>query len=462
MPVGVSLEYKVHVQNIGWQDWVKDGELAGTTGKGLRIEAIKIRLVNSEQYSVVYNAHVQDIGWQGWANDGETAGTTGKNLRIEAIQIKVEKKSDEVKSKIYIDNPSTYVRQEKVNISGWAITNADNTSLKVMIDDTEVTNIVREKRQDVLEACKGYGGEEKNPTPGFKANIDFSKYSLGNHTMKVQIISATGKILTENLKQFEVKENMKLEEGIYGKTGLAIKGDSRGTNLKYYKYGNGPNVFFATFAVHGFEDHYAKDGKELTIIAENFKNKLVSLKDENIYNKWTIYIFPQVNPDGAEYGTTNNGPGRTTLYSAAPGNKGIDINRCWHISGTTYKTYTDSRNYNGTEGFQSYEARALRDFLLAKRATKGQTILVDLHGWTTQVIGDREISLNYYGPQFYGSSDNALNYYTSTYGQGYLINWARSTLGYNGIAARSALIELPQYGANGKIMDHANVVASRI
>lgn len=34
---------------------------------------------------------------------------------------------------------------------------------------------------------------------------------------------------------------------------------------------------------------------------------------------------------------------------------------------------------------------------------------------------------------------------TSTYGKGYLINWARTNLGSNGRAARSALIELPTY-----------------
>ncbi len=26
--------YNVHVEDIGWMGWVKDGEVAGTTGKG--------------------------------------------------------------------------------------------------------------------------------------------------------------------------------------------------------------------------------------------------------------------------------------------------------------------------------------------------------------------------------------------------------------------------------------------
>ena len=37
--------YRAYVQGQGWQDWVKDGEEAGTTGKNLRMEAIEIKIV---------------------------------------------------------------------------------------------------------------------------------------------------------------------------------------------------------------------------------------------------------------------------------------------------------------------------------------------------------------------------------------------------------------------------------
>ena len=40
-----GLIYRVHVQNIGWQDWKKLGEMAGTIGQGLRIEALEIKEV---------------------------------------------------------------------------------------------------------------------------------------------------------------------------------------------------------------------------------------------------------------------------------------------------------------------------------------------------------------------------------------------------------------------------------
>jgi N-acetylmuramoyl-L-alanine amidase len=75
-------EYRVHVQDQGWGPWVKAGEIAGTVGQSLRIEAIEIK-----GQDVNYRVHVQYIGWMDWARDGEMAGTTGGSLRVEAIQI---------------------------------------------------------------------------------------------------------------------------------------------------------------------------------------------------------------------------------------------------------------------------------------------------------------------------------------------------------------------------------------
>ncbi|MFD1900022.1 hypothetical protein [Enterococcus termitis] len=65
--LGETIEYKVHVQDSGWQTWKKNGQTAGTTGKNLRVEAIKVA-TNRAKYSVSYRAHVQDIGWTNWSS----------------------------------------------------------------------------------------------------------------------------------------------------------------------------------------------------------------------------------------------------------------------------------------------------------------------------------------------------------------------------------------------------------
>ncbi|MCL2889113.1 MAG: N-acetylmuramoyl-L-alanine amidase [Eggerthellaceae bacterium] len=85
-----SVGYETHVQNIGWQSQILDGEMAGTTGRSLRIEALKISLVD-QQFggSIQYNAHCAYLGWQGWKSNGAIAGTEGQARQMEAIQIRL-------------------------------------------------------------------------------------------------------------------------------------------------------------------------------------------------------------------------------------------------------------------------------------------------------------------------------------------------------------------------------------
>lgn len=84
-----SVVYRAHVQGIGWQDAVKDGAVAGTTGRGLRVEALRIKLTGQlgRAYDVWYRLHVQKLGWLAWAHNGESSGTQGLALRAEAVQI---------------------------------------------------------------------------------------------------------------------------------------------------------------------------------------------------------------------------------------------------------------------------------------------------------------------------------------------------------------------------------------
>ena len=82
------ITYECHVQDIGWQGWVKNGAVAGTSGESKRLEAIYIQLANVDG-GVEYKTHVQDIGWMGWVADGDLSGTSGASKRLEAIQIRL-------------------------------------------------------------------------------------------------------------------------------------------------------------------------------------------------------------------------------------------------------------------------------------------------------------------------------------------------------------------------------------
>ena len=85
---GMSVDYRAHVADIGWQSTVSDGETAGTTGRGLAMEALRVSLSNQKiSGSVEVRVHVSDIGWQDWTSG--TAGTTGQAKAMEAVQIRL-------------------------------------------------------------------------------------------------------------------------------------------------------------------------------------------------------------------------------------------------------------------------------------------------------------------------------------------------------------------------------------
>ena len=132
----IGMNYRAHVQSVGWLDPVHDGQTAGTTGLALRMEALKftppegvildvtlhLQDIGDVEYKGVqrgvydpvmgttgesrrlegisikcaanptgkklyYQTHVQDQGWQYWKGEGEFSGTRGKSLRVEAIRI---------------------------------------------------------------------------------------------------------------------------------------------------------------------------------------------------------------------------------------------------------------------------------------------------------------------------------------------------------------------------------------
>ena len=233
----------------------------------------------------------------------------------------------------------------------------------------------------------------------------------------------------------EVDKNIKT--ALYGMSGLMYKGTG-GYYLEYYQIGNGSKHLFLNFSIHGFEDSYNNDGSELTYMANEFWEYLKNNITDDLVNEWTIYIIPVSNPDGQRDGWLHSGPGRTTVYSWAPGNQGIDMNRCFPVG---YKREYSQRNYNGTEPLQAYEAQSLRDLILNN--TGSQNIVIDVHGWLNETIGDYGIG-EYYRGEFGISTQHI-----GTYGAGYFIQWARSIPN-----TRSMLLELPPVSSHNEVVNN--------
>lgn len=101
---GSKFLYRAHVKGYGWLDPVRDGQTAGTTGKGLRMEALKI--TPPDGLVLTAKAHIQNVGWRdfphirrgqgsgtGSSENDPIIGTVGQGLRLEALELDVESNS---------------------------------------------------------------------------------------------------------------------------------------------------------------------------------------------------------------------------------------------------------------------------------------------------------------------------------------------------------------------------------
>jgi hypothetical protein len=176
-------------------------------------------------------------------------------------------------------------------------------------------------------------------------------------------------------------------------------------------------TILATFAVHGFEDQYYRDGVILTQIAEQV---IKYYSDQPELLKFTrLIIIPCVNPDGVNAGVSNNGFGRCNA-------QGIDINRDFDHN---WGKINNSRNKTGNQPFASPEAQVLRDIVLKENPD----IVLDFHGWLDCCYSsDLELKNCFSSSLDLGSEKKALPGYKPM--QGYFVGWASQYV-------RAALIE---------------------
>ena len=84
-PANVHVNYRVRMENIGWTGLVADGNTAGREDGSMRSDMLYIELANAAKLHVFYRVFVPNTGWLGWAGDG---GNAGKSKRwIKAVQV---------------------------------------------------------------------------------------------------------------------------------------------------------------------------------------------------------------------------------------------------------------------------------------------------------------------------------------------------------------------------------------
>ena len=211
-PENAKIDYQVHVQNIGWQDLRENGKMAGTSGQSLRLEAIKINLENLDDYSIMYRVHVQNIGWQNWKYDGEMAGTSGQSLRLEAIEIKIVPKTERGILKIESPTSNKEINDNFIDVSGWCLSNTLEDSIKVIVDDQYIqSEIKRTSRTDLTEITGGYGNSKLNPNAGYNTRIDLTNYKDGLHNIKLELYTKSGNLADTKSVTINLDRSMKIK-----------------------------------------------------------------------------------------------------------------------------------------------------------------------------------------------------------------------------------------------------------
>ena len=271
--------------------------------------------------------------------------------------------------------------------------------------------------------CKTYNGKKAKCIVNVKKAPKEGKFKITNKTTKVQVKSTKYKIKydlngagsfyksfkSSNTKVAKVNSNgvvtplkkgtvtitLKLYNGLSDKIKLKVVNDCLSLNVDAYQIsldnnrvtriefgksvlgrkleayeivGNGKitKTFMMTFAIHGFEDNYKKDGKVLVKEA----NKLVEYYANNPskLKNMKIIIVPCLNPDGTL-------EGKNSLRS---GKKAFGRN--------TYKHIDMNRDFKKGR-FKAKETKAFKKFLEKYKPN----VFIDFHGWLNECLGTTDI-----------------------------------------------------------------------
>ena len=85
----VKIQAQAHVQDIGWTEILSGNDITiGTQGRSKRLEALTIKSLDLS-HIIKYRVHIENLGWSNWLSQGQVGGTVVKGLRIEAIEITI-------------------------------------------------------------------------------------------------------------------------------------------------------------------------------------------------------------------------------------------------------------------------------------------------------------------------------------------------------------------------------------
>ena len=228
-----TIQYQTHIQDIGWQGWKMKDDTSGTSGQSKRLEAIRIKLTDelAENYDIYYRVHAQEFGWLGWAKNGESAGTAGYSYRLEAIEVKLVEKGGKAPGSTQDAYRQRYVSyQTHVQDIGWQ---------GIKYDGEEAGTSGQSKRLEAINISLSnplYSGSIEYQThvqdigwQGWKANGQMAGTSGQSKRLEAIRIKLTG----EMAKQYDIYYRVHSQE--FGWLGWAKNGESAGTEGYSYR-----------------------------------------------------------------------------------------------------------------------------------------------------------------------------------------------------------------------------------
>ena len=228
-----TIQYQTHIQDIGWQGWKMNDDTSGTSGQSKRLEAIRIKLTDelAENYDIYYRVHAQEFGWLGWAKNGESAGTAGYSYRLEAIEVKLVEKGGKAPGSTQDAYRQRYVSyQTHVQDIGWQ---------GIKYDGEEAGTSGQSKRLEAINISLSnplYSGSIEYQThvqdigwQGWKANGQMAGTSGQSKRLEAIRIKLTG----EMAKQYDIYYRVHSQE--FGWLGWAKNGESAGTEGYSYR-----------------------------------------------------------------------------------------------------------------------------------------------------------------------------------------------------------------------------------
>lgn len=346
-----GIEYAAYVSDIGWQKTVTEGEIAGTTGKAKAIEALKINLTGemAETYDVYYRVHSSGFGWLGWAKNGEYAGSSGYEKAVEAIEIRICKKEAEDKpvqdQKSYKSetNQGRIIYQAHMQDVGWMSMVTDGNSAGIPNGNKELQAL----KINVADDLRGYG--QISGSVVYQAHVE--NVGWQKEVKDGQLAGTVGK--NKHIEALRIKLTDQLAEkyDIYYRVNI----EGRGW-LDWTVNGGDSGSTGLDLAVRGIEIKIcAKDGEEhpevganALVTSDNFGNIVYQAHVQNI--GWKKQVA-----DGENAGTVGKNLGIEGIkinyqgYGEEPKTEGSVVYQA-HVSNIGWQSEVADGQLAGTVG----------------------------------------------------------------------------------------------------------------